>query len=417
MKTFCYTLAFAALLGLSSSAFASTVETGRDRNVDDQDIRALKEWIDLKRQVSLKEVGGDLSISGEVRTEFQSAWETVNGKKQRGINDRRRVPSQGFDIEVNLMFDYRNDRTWASVKLEFDNDAGIFSGTNNKIALERAYWAVRVVEGDALNFDIEVGRRYMSAIYDSKIQFGSFYDGIVFRYDHAFEKIGDFYIHAGPFIVNDRKNHFAYVGEIGLLNIAGTGFYTKFSLVDWDTKHYKKDFVNDRFNFIIAQFTPSYRFKIKCLNNKLAVIYSAVLCNFAAKKLPVSDFKRANWGGYIGFSIGQLLRQWDWACDVNYQVVGAQAVPDFDASGIGLGNASRSGFYTKEVRTLEGGGPSTPKTAGGTTNYRGFLIAFDLLLTDKLDMQQSYVQSITLDSSIGPFRRYKQYEIEFIYSW
>ncbi|NGX27075.1 MAG: hypothetical protein K940chlam6_01002, partial [Chlamydiae bacterium] len=57
------------------------------------------------------------------------------------------------------------------------------------------------------------------------------------------------------------------------------------------------------------------------------------------------------------------------------------------------------------------------KTAGGQTNYRGFAIRFDLLLTDKLDMQHSYIQSITLDSDIGPFRRYKQYELEFIYSW
>jgi len=66
-----------ALVALSSAAFAATIETGR--NVEDQDIRALKEWIDTKRQVSLKEIGGDLSISGEVRTEYQRTHEVRNG--------------------------------------------------------------------------------------------------------------------------------------------------------------------------------------------------------------------------------------------------------------------------------------------------------------------------------------------------
>jgi hypothetical protein len=31
-------------------------------------------------------------------------------------------------------------------------------------------------------------------------------------------------------------------------------------------------------------------------------------------------------------------------------------------------------------------------------------------------MWQQWKQSITLDNDIGPFRRYKQYEVDFIYS-
>jgi hypothetical protein len=228
--------------------------------------------------------------------------------------------------------------------------------------------------------------------------------------------VGDFYLRTGPFVVNEQVNQFAYIGEVALLNIAGTGIYTKYSIVDWDTKHYAKSFVNDRFNFLISQFILGYRLLIKSIN-KVMIAYSAVLYNHAADRLPVSDFKKANWGGYVGFSLGQLRKQWDWAFDINYQVVGAQTVPDFDCSGIGLGNANRSGFYTKKMNPIDGDGPSTVDTAGGTTNFRGFSVTFDLLLTDKLDLQQSYQQSITLDHDIGPFRRFKQYEIEFIYTW
>ena len=147
------------------------------------------------------------------------------------------------------------------------------------------------------------------------------------------------------------------------------------------------------------------------------VAYLAGLYNHKAKKLAVSDFKRANYGGYIGFSLGQLRKQYDFAFDINYQVVAAQSIPDFDVSGIGMGNADKSGFYTTLISPIDGGAPTTRETAGGQTNYRGFNITLDILLTDKLDLQQNYMQSITLDSRIGPFRRFHQYEIEFIYTW
>lgn len=397
----------------SFSAFADTVDAAQD--LDDQDIRALKEWIDTKRQISLKEIGGDLSISGEVRTEFQSAWETRNGEDQRGTGTGKR-PGRGYDIEVNIMLDYRTDRTWAAVKLEFDNDAGVFNGTFNKLTLERAYWGVRAISEDDYTFDIEVGRRFLGNVFDSRVQFASLFDGILFRYNQAFENVGDFYLHAGPFIINERKDHYGYVGELGLLNIAGTGFYTKFSLIDWDTKTYSEPFVNDRFRFLNTQLTLGYRFRIERLK-KIGLVYSAFLWNWAAKKLEITDYKRVPWAAYAGVSIGQLLKQWDWAFDLNYQLVSAQSVPDFDVSGIGIGNSNRSGFYTVFNSPIDGGGPSTNKTAGGQTNYHGLQFRFDLLLTDKLDMQQSYVQAFTLDKDIGPDRRFFQYELEFIYSW
>ncbi|HSX04273.1 MAG TPA: hypothetical protein VLG76_06045 [Rhabdochlamydiaceae bacterium] len=408
------TLLLSSALVLSQIAFADTVESGRD--LEDQDIQALRDWVNTKRQVSLKEIGGDLSISGEVRTEFQTTSEKRNGKPQRGRSSETGRPAQGFDIEVNLMLDYRTERTWSSIKIEFDNDAGVFNGSLDHLALERAYWGVRFIDGEKYNIDIEVGRRKMLTIFDSKVEFGSFYDGIIIRYDQAFEGVGDFYIRTGPFVVNEQVNHFGYAGEIALLNIASTGFYTKYSIIDWDTKHYSKRFVTDRFNFLVSQLIVGYRMLIQCVNKPL-LIYSAVLYNHAADRLAISDYKRANWGGYIGVSVGQLRKQWDWAFDFNYQVLQAQTVPDFDCSGISLGNANKSGFYTKNIQPIDGGGPSTPPSAGGTTNYRGFSITFDLLLTDKLDMQQIYQQAITLDGDIGPFRRFKQYEIEFIYSW
>jgi hypothetical protein len=403
-----------SLLLFSAVAHADTVEAGRD--LDDQDIQALRDWINTKRQVSLKEIGGDLSISGEVRTEFQTAWEERNGRRQRGPNSETGRGAQGFDVEVNLMLDYRTERTWSSIKIEFDNDAGIFNGSWDRIALEKAYFGVRLFDGEKYNIDLEFGRRKMLTIFDSKVEFASLFDGILLRYDHAIDGVGDFYIRTGPFVVNEQVNQFGYVGEMALLNIANTGLYAKYAIIDWDTKHYEKEFINDRFRFLVNQWILGYRMVIKAINKPM-LAYSAFLYNPLARRLNVSDGKRANMAGYVGFALGQLRKQWDWALDINYQLVQAQAIPDFDCAGIGLGNSNKSGFYTKTMTPIEGGGPSTPAIAGGSTNFRGFSVTFDLLLTDKLDLQQMYQQTITLDTDIGPFRKFKQYELELIYTW
>jgi hypothetical protein len=96
-------------------------------------------------------------------------------------------------------------------------------------------------------------------------------------------------------------------------------------------------------------------------------------------------------------------------------VLAAQAVPDFDEAGVGIGNASGSGFYTTNLNGT--GIPTTRKTAGGQGNWRGFNITLEYLLTNNLVLFQSWNQSITLDTSIGPFRHYKQYEVEFNYAF
>jgi len=380
--------------------------------VDDKDIQALREWINTKRQVTVKELGGALSISGEVRTEFQTTRETRNGHPQRGSGSPCGVPKQAFDVEVNLMLDYRMERSWASIKLEFDNDAGIFNGTLNRIKLERAYYGVRVVDQDTYTMDIELGRRRLGTIFDSKIEFDSFFDGILFKYDQGFE-LGDVYLHAGTFVVNDRRDQYGYVGEIGILNVANTGFYTKYSLIDWK-KHSHDRIREERFDFLVSQVILGYKFVPKNWL-KAVTMYISGLYNHAARRLPITNHKRANAGGYVGFVVGELRKQWDWALDVNYQLVQAQAIPEFDVGGIGLGNACKHGFYS--VKSDGAGGPTTRKTAAGNTNYRGISITLDYLLLNNLDLQQSWNQSVTLDDHIGPFRRYHQYEIELIYAF
>ncbi|MGB7128725.1 MAG: hypothetical protein WBD50_06540 [Candidatus Rhabdochlamydia sp.] len=403
---------------VASSAMAATIDEADD--LDQRDIGALRDWINTKRQVTIKESGGALSISGEVRTEFQHTHETANGVNQRGPNgvvfgsDGLPIPSNGFDIEVNLMFDYRTDRSWAAVKLEFDNEAGIISGTLNKLKLERAIWGYRIFDRSNWGLDVELGRRRMSSMLDSKLEFNSFFDGVWFKYGHNIDPIGSAYLHAGVFLVNEWKEQFGYVGEIGLLNLFKTGFYTKYSVIDWDTKKFTDSIDKQRFDFIVSQLIIGYRFNAFC-SKKPVQIYLAGLYNHKAQKLPITDNQKANWGTYLGVSMGELKKKGDWAFDINGQLLAAQCVPDFDVSGIGTGNASSVGFYTVK---LDGkGGLNTVKTAGGNVNYQGYQITLDYLFTNQIDVQLSWMQSISLNKHIGPYRRFRQLEVELIYGF
>lgn len=419
-------LVAASLCAFSPLLHSDTIDRGGD--TQEVDVQALREWVNTKRQVTVKEIGGNLSISAEVRTEFQATGETCNGISQRGAGSFNPStgtinPSRGYDIAVNLMMDYRADMTWSSFKLEFDNDAGIISGTNNKIKISRAYFGARVFSGDSYYSDIEVGRRKLGAIFDSKVEFNSYFDGVLAKYDQSFDRVGDFYVHLGTFIINENVDQYGYVGETGLMNIASSGFYAKYSLIDWDTKDFHADYVKQRvYDFLVSQATIGYKFYPASFK-KQVTLYLAGLYNSKARRLDISDGKKANWGSYIGFSLGELKRKGDWALDANYQVLAAQCVPDFDVSGIGNGNVNDKLFYAevkdkKPVKDKDGRLISTTKgTASSSGNYRGVCVTLDYLLTNNLNLQQQWNQSVTLDYGIGPWRSFKQYEIEFIYGF
>ena len=379
------------------------------------DIEALRDWINTKRQVTVKERGGNLSLSGEVRTELQSTNEKKDGIKQRGSGGEvKHTAVRSWDVEVNIMLDYRTDRTWATVKLEFDNNAGTESGSHDHIALERAFLGGRIVNADTYTMDLEIGRRFLNYTFDSKVQFGSFMDGLLYKYDQAIDGVGDFFFHGGPFLVNENIDHYAYVGEFGLLNIGRTGLYSKLSAIDWNTKHTHNKTRNDAFRFFNVQWLWGYKFVPKALE-KVVTVYAAGLINAAAKGTDVTRGGKERWAWYTGFSLGELRKQWDWSFDINYQWVQAQAVPDFDGGGIGRGNSAKTGLYSH--RSMGRGTPNPYGEGVGAGNYKGWSAEFLYLLTNNITVYQAWRQSVNLTSSIKPTFSYKQYEIEVIYGF
>lgn len=393
------------------------VEFDDKRDPDVDDMEALRRWIRDKRFITVKELGGDLSISGEVRTEFQDTSEVRNGIKQRGQGGvYQNRPQYAWDIEVNLMIDYRTDRTWSAIKLEFDNDMGTASGTVRNIRLEKAYLGGRIIPGDTFTFDAELGRRYLSNVFDSKLEFASIYDGVLFRTSKAWSSIGDYYVNLGALLVNDKKDHYAYIIEMGGLRIGNVGLNVKYSIIDW-YKPAANELNNLRYKFLVSQLLSYYQFYPQWLGKRLLKIYAAGLVNHLAGGVPQTHQKREKWAWYAGFSIGLVRKRNDFAIDINYQWCQAQAVPDFDSSGIGRGNAAGVGFYTNNIDGNPSSGATTAATAVGDGNFKGFEVEALYAITDNFTVLQNFKYSNTLNKSIGPDLRYKQYEVEFIYAF
>ncbi len=380
---------------------------------ENPDLDALREWIRNKRMVTVKEIGGDLAISGEVRTEMQATDEKKNSVSQRGRNSTSQKPIVAYDVEFNLMLDYRAQRSWATVKLEFDNDMGTVSGTTHKIALERCYCGGRFLAGETVSIDGEIGRRNLNDVFDSKIEFSSLYDGILVKFSKASESIGDFYLSSGIFLVNDLFNHYGYVNELGFLRIGNTGFYTKYSIIDW-MKDYKNPLVKQSFHYLVSQIIFGYQSMIPRWN-KFIKAYTGFLLNHVANRLPITNFERANYGGYVGLSVGQIRKKGDWAFDGNFQYVAAQAIPDFDVGGIKRGNADGIAFYS--TGKFGKGTPNTIATAIGNCNYIGGQFEFLYAFTGNLTLLNNFQISRNLNSSIGPQMKYMQYEIEVIFAF
>lgn len=405
----------------SSFVFAQDLTPEYEGKQEDKDMDALQKWIREKRLVTVKELGGDLSLSGEVRVEFQQMNEVKNSIRQRGRGGATTKPDYALDVEVNLMLDYRSERTWASIKLEFDNDMGVQSGYTNKIALEKAFFGGRMISGDTFSLDGELGRRNLSNVFESQIEFSAIYDGGHLKFSKASDMIGDFYVTLGSLLVDDKHYHFAYVGEIGLLRIGNTGFFAKYSCIDW-RKHYSNSPTNLtakaamlRYDFVVSQALVGYQFNEERWLHKMVKFYAAGLCNTAAEKNEFVGHTKQNLACYLGFAVGKIMKAGDWAIDTNVQYVQAQSIPDFDSNGIKRGNVAGVGFYTANLNGT--GALNTKSTAVGSENFKGFQIETLYAFTNSLTMLYNFKISRNASKHIGPRMRFKMFEIEMIYAF
>lgn len=437
---------------------------GQDRSrylqeINERDWEALRDYINTKREGVIEENTGrcDLTISGDVRFEYRNLHEkgvnwkrvvTKEGDKEivtiedikyqslRGgnaIKEGKPVSNNDFDVEFNLRFDYNCEKTWAVAHLDFDNSAGVdgngrgccdpvgFHGSGNcdSVCLKKAYFGYNAYTCGDVRVDIELGRRNLYNVFDSQIQFLSRFDGITLKYSDNVKGFADWYWNTAGFVIDERVNHFGWVTEIGFLDIMDSRIDLKYSFIDWRKKGKNRCFNrNPRgFDFVVSQWTTAYHFD-KAIFGKPAKAYGAFLKNHSGVKIhlpkegadlgcvrddqEIHGEKSTSYGWYVGFIVGEVVKEGDYAFSCQYEWVGAVAMPDEDAAGIGNGNILNR---------------SITEVGIGNTNYKGFKFELLYAVTDNLSLDTIVEFSRQVQTKIGGRHHYSKFELEAIYAF
>lgn len=368
-------------------------------------------------------------------------------------SDRRGFPisNNDFDVEFNLRFDYKGQTTWAVAHLQYDNSAGVDdgeldccfnpfgwhgSGNCDDLCLKKAFWGIRLYEDGCERIEFELGRRNLYNLFDSRVQFLSRFDGATLKYFNCWDCIGDWYWYLAGFVVDERVNHFAWVTEIGFLDIVDSGIDLKYSLIDWQKFGRNRcHVVNPRgFKFLISQVTGYYHFNPEFLRVK-AKVFGAYLYNHRGRHMAYRNFRKhhqvcrtdrdkfridnghafapedthkkiakdQNAAWYVGVLLGEVEKQGDWSFEIQYQWVQAFAIPEDDMGGIGRGNT------LDDYITAIG--------ARGNTNFKGWRFEGLYAITDDLTIDTIFEFSQQIDRRIGGSHHYSKFEVETIYAF
>lgn len=400
----------------------------------------LREYINSKRTIPLEEKDCNLSISGDVRTIWAHVSEQIRGQKLRGrgattmcsLDETICSPfsANDFDIIFDLYFDYACDRSWGVAWLQFDNPCGLErlsnktcardpeaewgSGRCNGLCLRKAYWGYNLVADGYNRFDIEVGRRPLYTVFDSYLQFRSRFDGVLIRYAAALPYIADFYLNMGGFIIDEKANHFGYVGEFGLLNIGEFGWDAKYSLINWNLNGRNRCGIHhpDGSKYLISQWTVAFNLDPDWFCKPVSV-FGAYLYNHSAERNvrviidPTRHNSKKNQAWYAGITIGDVCRAGDWAAQILYIQSEAQAVPDFDVYYIGRGNVLCENFTQGTL----------PENARGNSNFQGWRFEFLYAFTASFSLDTFLEFSRPEDERIGGKHRYSRFQVEGIYAF
>jgi len=427
-------------VAFSSSVFADCINT----ETCQRDYQAVQEFVNSKRTIPVAEKDCNLGIAGDIRFNYANIHEKVNGDNLRGSGGTARqnevtglitnggtgIPfsNNAFDVEFNLYLDYKCDRAWGVAWVQYDNDAGIQrglpcsldpegmkgSGCCSGLCLKKAYIGYNVFADGCSRFDVEIGRRPMYTLFDSRVQFRSRFDGVVMKYNRSLNCWGDFYIYLGGFVIDERVNHYGYITETGILNAYDVGIDARYSFIDWKSlMSHSKNRCGTRHphgaDFQVSQWTLAYNFVPEFIDEPVK-IYGAVLWNSAAKSLQPTDqdnkAEKANLGWYLGVIMGQVCHEGDWSLDINYQYIQAQAIPGRDVSGIGrCANLLGDSLYQADGAQLD------------YANYKGWRLEGLYALTDDLSLDAFFEISRQVEKRFGGKHKYSRFQLEAIYAF
>lgn len=404
-----------------------------------RDYEAVQEFVNSKRTIPLAEKWGKLKVKGNIRTDILDVdvrlgkYSVFEGAVLR--NSTNLLSNVSYEAELNVFVEYESEsgKTWGKSRVQLDNQWGIGdtfrtcpedpqgmfgSGEFGSLDLKWAYWGWEIASfcNDAVKVNLEIGRRKLYMIFDSRIEFSSTADGLSIEIKRKFKPDWLVYGKGALFVVDDRVDYYAGAFEIGSLDFFESKFDWSYSLIDWDTTGRNRCGTRDPLgtDFVISQWALAYNFP-KELFGKKARLYGAVLYNHAGKDIIQFDVNhgKQNAGWYLGYIIGDVKKPGDWSIDWNYQYVEAMSIPSKDVFGIARGVEFRR----------------APSIDGyGKANYKGWQMEALYQLSEKISIDAMWAMSWTIDKSIGLINpvnvlpsadgigdlRYKKFEIDFI---
>lgn len=377
-----------------------------DIELNTRDWEKLSQFISSKQEDDSSESARNLSVSGDIRME----WRHSDEKGFHGGEKCLRNSKNDLDVLFDLYLNYACDNLWAIAQVQFDQTSEFSSkshcnsnGSCCTLWLKKAYIGYSLCSSDDTRLDIEIGRRNLYNVFDSEVQFLSRFDGILLSYSSKWKNIADWYVYLAGFTAEESFNRAGWVTEFGLQNIYDIGLDLEYSFIDWlksENKHSCWKFFKGK--FLVSQFTCHYHLDRELLPKNIpAQVYGAFLINHAAGKIHQFHGKKNN-GWYIGFRVGEVFKKCDWAFDVQYQYVQAQAIPGRDVSGIGRqsGICGCCSHCNRE-----------------NTNYKGWRIEGLYALTDNLALDARFEASKEIDKLIGGPSHFFQLRLELLYAF
>ena len=472
-------------------------ETTFSRDLNTRDDQPVREFVESKENIDVKEKASNLEISGDVRFE----WRTIREKgvvffldeysssyygsyeepssgslyqEYRALRGGEHVDARGipislndFDVEFNLKLKYNFKKAWCYAHLQFDNPAGVRgrndcivpagfpvfnkegsevvdffsrdsrwaikgSGDSFSINLKRAYMGYNIWADGKHRLDIEVGRRKLDDVFDSEIEFTSRFDGVLLKYASSIQDFSDWYLDVGAFVIDERVNHFGWVAEIGLIDIMDSGLDLRYSIIDWQKRGFNRCLVDNPYGarFLNSQVTVTYTIHPKFGSKQIEIpfeFYGGFLINHLAKKEIFTHHKKKNLGWYAGLYVGNVNKEGDWSFDIEYIVVQAQAVSEFDVGSIGRGNILDENlldildesfpYASSDYSSVPSSGIVGIFPRRGNTNFVGYRTEFLYAITDNLSIDLIFEISNEEDRRIGGRHSYNDFEIEAIYAF
>lgn len=270
----------------------------------------------------IPDLSNDISLHGDIKVKWNSSW----GGEDKEVH--------AFNTEATLGCDYDVAPTWISVKMK----AASVNGKSSIISLTRAIIGYQLYDTKKYSIGIEIGRNKMDTMFDSKMQFNSYFNGIHVVYNLKEPNLFDFTLHGGPHLIDAEYRHYGWVGEAIWKNIGTSPITLKYSFTDWNPPH-EDDRYDVFYDYALSQITACYEIAD-------TVLYGAYLFNHKEDKY--------NDGFYLGFTAGQIRKARDFLFDVNFQSMKNRLISPLDLKGLKRGVQVKVMYALADSLCLEG---------------------------------------------------------------